>query len=105
MYTARVAPRRGTVAQASTIIEATITASNGRPGRPACNTPRAATAPARAAPHAFRNGVPPTEGDAPFQYIITTTEPPPDDVKTKPWLLDPVLNATEGTGRLLGVDL
>ncbi|MBE0541981.1 MAG: hypothetical protein IH623_11385 [Verrucomicrobia bacterium] len=47
----------------------------------------------------------PSEGDAPFQYIITTTEPPPDDVKTKPWLLDPVLNATEGTGRLFGVDL
>jgi hypothetical protein len=44
-------------------------------------------------------------GEAPFQYIVTTTEPPPDDLKQKPWLLDPVLNATEGKGRLLGVDL
>lgn len=46
-----------------------------------------------------------TKDEASFQYIITTTEPPPDEIKKKPWLLDPVLNATEGEGRLLGVDL
>jgi hypothetical protein len=46
-----------------------------------------------------------TTENAPFQYIITTTEAPPDELKKKPWLLDPVLNATEGIGRLLGVDL
>lgn len=44
-------------------------------------------------------------GEAPFQYIITTTEPPPEDVGKKPWLLDPVLNALNASGRLLGVDL
>ena len=44
-------------------------------------------------------------GEAPFQYIITTTEPPPEDVAKKPWLLDPVLNALNASGRLLGVDL
>ena len=44
-------------------------------------------------------------GEAPFQYIITTTEPPPGDVAKKPWLLDPVLNALSASGRLLGVDL
>ncbi|SRR6266700_1476338 len=40
-----------------------------------------------------------------FEYIITATESPPDDLKEKPWLLDPVLNAVEAKGRLLGVDL
>lgn len=45
------------------------------------------------------------EGEAPFQYIITTTQPPPDELKRAPWLLHPVLNATEATGRFLGVDL
>jgi len=41
----------------------------------------------------------------PFQYIITTTEPPPEDMRQDPWLLDPVLNATEPERRFLGVDV
>lgn len=40
-----------------------------------------------------------------FQYIVTTTEPPPDEVNKKPWLLDPVLDATVPEKRFLGVDL
>jgi hypothetical protein len=43
--------------------------------------------------------------EAPFQYIITTTQPPPDELKGDPWLLKPTLNATEANGRFLGVDL
>lgn len=43
--------------------------------------------------------------EPPFQYIITTTEPPPEDINREPWLLDPVLNALNASGRLLGVDL
>jgi hypothetical protein len=39
---------------------------------------------------------------APFQYIITTTEPPPDELDRAPWLLDPVLDASSPTGKLLG---
>ncbi len=44
-------------------------------------------------------------GEAPFQYIITTTQPPPEELKREPWLLKPTLNATEAKGRFLGVDL
>lgn len=40
-----------------------------------------------------------------FQYIITTTEPPPDEICQSPWLLDPVLDASTNGGRLLRVDL
>lgn len=40
-----------------------------------------------------------------FQYIITTTEAPPEDLQTDPWLLDPVLDASQPEKRLLGVDL
>ncbi len=40
-----------------------------------------------------------------FQYIITTTEPPPEDLQTDPWLLNPVLDASLPEKRLLGVDL
>ncbi|MCA1604855.1 MAG: hypothetical protein LC775_05135, partial [Acidobacteria bacterium] len=40
-----------------------------------------------------------------FQYIITTTEAPPEDLQTDPWLLDPVLDASLPEKRLLGVDL
>jgi hypothetical protein len=40
-----------------------------------------------------------------FQYIITTTEPPPDEIRTQPWLLDPVLDASTQDGRLLKADL
>lgn len=41
----------------------------------------------------------------PFQYIITTTEAPPSEMKQEPWLLQPVLNATEPERRFLGVDI
>ncbi|MCW0218956.1 MAG: hypothetical protein OJI67_11595 [Prosthecobacter sp.] len=37
-----------------------------------------------------------------FQYIITTTEAPPDNLKHDQWLLSPVLDATTLTGKLLG---
>lgn len=37
-----------------------------------------------------------------FQYIVTTTEPPPEDVQVAPWLLAPVLDATTADGKLLG---
>ena len=40
-----------------------------------------------------------------FQYIVTTTEPPPEKVSQTPWLLDPVLDATVAELRFLGVDL
>jgi hypothetical protein len=40
-----------------------------------------------------------------FQYIVTTTEPPPDDLNKKPWVLDPILDASTEEGRLLGVDI
>ncbi len=42
---------------------------------------------------------------APFQYIITTTEAPPKSMQQSPWLLDPVLDATDSSKRLLGIDL
>jgi hypothetical protein len=41
----------------------------------------------------------------PFQYIITTTEPPPENIRQSPWLLHPVLRTTEASERFLGVDL
>jgi uncharacterized protein YydD (DUF2326 family) len=44
-------------------------------------------------------------GDPAFQYIVTTTEPPADDMTQEPWLLDPVLDASQAAGRLLGVSL
>ena len=41
-----------------------------------------------------------------FQYIITTTTPPPLDMQeSSPWLLDPVLSGADETRRLLGVNL
>ena len=42
---------------------------------------------------------------AAFQYIVTTTEPPPEDLNGPPWMLEPVLDASVEEGRLLGVDL
>ncbi len=39
-----------------------------------------------------------------FQYIVTTTEPPPEEMRQAPWLIDPVLNAATGTGKFLGAD-
>lgn len=41
----------------------------------------------------------------PFQYIITTTARPPEQMAQKPWLLEPCLDASTASGRLLGVDL
>lgn len=40
-----------------------------------------------------------------FQYIITTTEPPPAELGQKPWLINPILDATTQEGRLLKIDL
>jgi hypothetical protein len=40
-----------------------------------------------------------------FQYVVTTTEPPPEKVNGKPWLVDPVLDATLSDRRFLSVDL
>lgn len=40
-----------------------------------------------------------------FQYIITTTEPPPEDLQNPQWLLQPVLDASKEELRLLGVNL
>jgi hypothetical protein len=44
-------------------------------------------------------------GEAGFQYILTTTAPPPASLQRAPWLIDPVLDASRADGRLLGVDL
>ena len=43
--------------------------------------------------------------DAAFQYIVTTTEAPPEDLRQEPWLLDPTLDASDPKKRFLGVDL
>lgn len=40
--------------------------------------------------------------EPPFQYIVTTTEPPPDDLLRAPWLIDPILDASAPGGKLLG---
>jgi hypothetical protein len=40
-----------------------------------------------------------------FQYIVTTTEPPPDVLNKKPWMLDLTLDASSEEMRLLGVDI
>ncbi len=39
-----------------------------------------------------------------YQYIVTTTEPPPEALQEKPWLIEK-LDASTPKGRLLGVDL
>ncbi len=39
-----------------------------------------------------------------FQYIITTTEPPPDVMQKPEWVIEPPLNADIPAGRLLGKD-
>ncbi|MES2569358.1 MAG: hypothetical protein V4710_04805, partial [Verrucomicrobiota bacterium] len=39
-----------------------------------------------------------------FQYIVTTTEPPPVSLQGAPWLIEPVLDASHATGKLLGED-
>lgn len=45
------------------------------------------------------------EGPIGFQYIVTTTTPPPERLRRAPWLLDPVLDASIEEGRLLGMNL
>lgn len=46
------------------------------------------------------------QGNEPaFQYIITTTEAPPEDLQCKPWLLEPILDAADPKKRFLGIDL
>jgi hypothetical protein len=40
-----------------------------------------------------------------FQYIVTTTEPPPEELQSPPWLIDPILDASTKGGRLLREDL
>lgn len=48
----------------------------------------------------------PADVEPSFQYIITTTTPPPGDMQHgSPWMLDPILNGSKGEGRLLKVDL
>lgn len=47
----------------------------------------------------------PSPGSIGFQYIVTTTTAPPASMRTLPWLLDPVLDASTPEGRLLGMDL
>jgi len=42
---------------------------------------------------------------APFQYIITTTTAPPDELKGDKWVNQPLLDASHKEGRLLGEDL
>ncbi len=37
-----------------------------------------------------------------FQYLVTTTEPPPERMQKTPWLLSPVLDASTQEGKLLG---
>lgn len=44
------------------------------------------------------------QSNSSFQYIITTTEPPPSDLQKKPWLVHE-LDASKPDGRLLGVNL
>lgn len=45
------------------------------------------------------------EGEPAFQYIVTTTEAPPEDARQANWLLEPILNASVPEGRFLGVSL
>jgi hypothetical protein len=45
------------------------------------------------------------DGSIGFQYIVTTTTPPPEQLQRAPWLLQPVLNASTPEGRLLKMDL
>lgn len=44
-------------------------------------------------------------GLSPFQYIITTTEPPPPDLNKKPWLVHPPFSSAEKERRFLGDNL
>ncbi|EYF02843.1 hypothetical protein [Chondromyces apiculatus] len=44
-------------------------------------------------------------GEPSFQYLVTTTAPPPERLQRAPWLLEPRLDASTPEGRLLGLDL
>jgi hypothetical protein len=44
-------------------------------------------------------------GTPSFQYIVTTTEPPPEDLQIPPWRVEPVLDASTKDGRLFREDL
>ena len=44
-------------------------------------------------------------GEPNFQYIITTTESPPESLNRAPWRLVPVLDSSDPEGRLLKIDL
>jgi len=46
-----------------------------------------------------------TPGDPEFQYLITTTAPPPESLRQHPWVLEPQLDASVPEGRLLRMDL
>lgn len=42
-----------------------------------------------------------SDTEAPVQYVITTTEPPPEHLKLKPWLVHPPFSSTEKERRFL----
>lgn len=43
--------------------------------------------------------------EAPVQYIITTTEPPPEHLNQMPWLVHPPFSSTEKSRRFLGENI
>lgn len=45
-------------------------------------------------------------GESPlnFQYIVTTTEPPPESMRQAPWLINPILSAATSADKYLGAD-
>jgi hypothetical protein len=47
----------------------------------------------------------PGQAEPAFQYIITTTGAPPEELQRAPWLLSPTLDASRSEGRLLKDDL
>jgi hypothetical protein len=47
----------------------------------------------------------PGQAEPAFQYIITTTGAPPEELQRAPWLLSPTLDASQSEGRLLKDDL
>jgi hypothetical protein len=42
-----------------------------------------------------------SDTEAPVQYVITTTEPPPEHLKGVPWLVHPPFSSTEKERRFL----
>ena len=44
-------------------------------------------------------------GSLAFQYVVTTTAPPPKEMQKEPYLLVPLLDASKPEGRLLKMDL